>query len=129
MQRLLEIILGLDSGFLGREGELSIQFNPRWPWQDVVGAFTWNLLLGLAALALVIWIYRREGRSRTARVLLGFVRLGLFAFVIALLNRPTMTLAQARTGAVGAGGADRRQHQHDRPRRRQWPRRPGALSL
>src|SRR5438552_12932774 len=33
MQRLLEIILGLDKGFLGKQGEFSIQFNPKWPLQ------------------------------------------------------------------------------------------------
>jgi uncharacterized membrane protein len=97
MQRLLEIILGLRSGFLSHEGEFSLSFNPAWPGQTVVGAGTWNFLLGAAALALVVWVYRREGRSRPVRVTLGIVRGLLLAFVIALLNRPVLTLGQSRT--------------------------------
>lgn len=96
MQRLLEIILGLDPGFLGREGEFSLTFAPKWPLQDVVGAVTWNLLLAGLALALVIYVYRREGRSRGARILLGTMRGLLLAFVIAMLNRPVLTLTQSR---------------------------------
>jgi hypothetical protein len=96
MQRLWEIILGLDQGFLGREGEFSLSFAPRWPLQDVVGAVTWNLLLGALALALVVYVYRREGRSRGARIALGTMRGLLLAFVIAMLNRPVLTLAQSR---------------------------------
>jgi len=97
MQRLWEILLGVERGFLGREGELSLQFNPRWPFQEVVGAATWNLILcGLAAF-LVVRIYRREGRSRWARIGLGLLRGALLAFVIAMLNRPVLTLGQSRT--------------------------------
>ena len=33
-------------GFLSREGELSVQFNPQWPWQRVVGAALWNFAAG-----------------------------------------------------------------------------------
>jgi uncharacterized membrane protein len=97
MQRFIEIILGLDKGFLNREGDLSVQFNPRWPLQDLVGAVTWNLILGILAGLLVIYVYRREGRSRTARVLLGVIRTALLAFVIAMLNRPVLNLSQSRT--------------------------------
>lgn len=95
MTRLLEIILGLQKGFLSRQGEFSLQFNPRWPFQDLVGAVTWNLLLVGLALALVIYVYRREGRSRWARISLGVVRMLLLAFVIALLNRPVLSLGQS----------------------------------
>ena len=94
MQRFLEIILGLEKGFLSNEGEFLLQFNPRWPYP---GAFTWNFILCAIAVALVIYVYRREGRSRIARITLGAVRLALIAFVIALLNRPVLTLAQSRT--------------------------------
>src|SRR6266513_2927429 len=97
MQRFIEIILGLDKGFLSREGDLSIQFNPRWPLQDLVGAVTWNLILGILAGLLVVYVYRREGRGRTARVLLGLIRAALLAFVIAMLNRPILNLSQSRT--------------------------------
>ena len=36
MKRLLEWIFGLDSGFLNQEGDLSIQFHPRWPGQHAL---------------------------------------------------------------------------------------------
>lgn len=96
MNRLIEIILGLDKGFLSREGEFSIGFNPRWPLQDVLGAATWNALLLIIAVAVVVYVYRREARSRTARILLGGIRLALLLFVIAMLNRPVVTLRQSR---------------------------------
>ena len=97
MQTWLERILGLDGGFLGREGEFSLDFNPRWPLQDYLGAVTWNIALSALALALVIHVYRREGRSRFARVTLGVMRAALLAFIIAMLNRPVLTLTQSRT--------------------------------
>jgi uncharacterized membrane protein len=96
MQRLWEIIFGLERGFLSREGEFSLTFNPKWPWQDYVGAATWNVLLAGAGLTLVLYVYRREGRSRPARITLGILRGVLIAFVIALLNRPVLTLGQSR---------------------------------
>ncbi|MFT3787227.1 MAG: hypothetical protein QM770_13835 [Tepidisphaeraceae bacterium] len=61
MYRLLEILLGLDRGFLSRDGDFSLTFNPAWPGQNVVGAVTWNLLLVGLAIALVVFIYQREG--------------------------------------------------------------------
>ncbi|MFI5379892.1 MAG: hypothetical protein ACHRHE_11385 [Tepidisphaerales bacterium] len=97
MQRLWEIILGLDKGFLGKEGEFSLQFNPRWPFQDAIGASVWNLVLILLAAVLVFQVYRREGRARWARILLGVLRAALLAFLIALLNRPSLTLTQTRS--------------------------------
>src|SRR3954462_1364680 len=97
MQRFIEIILGLDKGFLSRPGELQVQFNPRWPLQDLVGAATWNFILGLLAAGLVVYVYRREGGSRSARVILGLIRASLLAFVIAMLNRPILNLSQSRT--------------------------------
>ena len=57
----------------------------------------WNFLLGMAALLLVIWVYRREGRSKPVKVTLGIIRGLLLALVIALLNRPVHTLGQSRT--------------------------------
>lgn len=97
MKRFIESILGLERGFLNREGEFSIQFNPRWPLQDSIGAVTWNLMLAALAVALVLYVYRREGRGRTARIMLGALRLCLLAFVIAMLNRPVLNLGQSRT--------------------------------
>src|SRR5437879_7356594 len=97
MQRILEILLGLERGFLSRQGEFSVHFNPHWPGQEIVGAGLWNFLIGFAALALVIWVYRREGRSRPVRITLGIIRAILLAFVIALLNRPVIRLGHSRT--------------------------------
>lgn len=97
MQRLIETIFGLEKGFLSREGEFSLQFHPQWPWQETLGAGTWNFLLAAAAVALVVYVYRREGRSRGARIALGVMRGLLLAFVITLLNRPVLTLGQSRT--------------------------------
>ena len=66
MQRLLEILLGLDKGFLSRQGEFSLNFNPQWPLQATTGAAVWNVLLGLLALGLVVWVYRRDGINLVA---------------------------------------------------------------
>ena len=96
MQRFWEIIFGLERGFLSREGEFSLTFNPKWPWQDYVGAAVWNLALACTAAALILYVYRREGRSKPVRVTLGVIRALLLAFVIALLNRPVLTLGQSR---------------------------------
>jgi hypothetical protein len=93
-QRFWEILLGLDRGFLGREGELRWHFNPHWPLQSSVGAASWNLLLGLGAIVLVYQVYRREGRSRRARIALGVMRAVLLALVLAILNRPVVTLVE-----------------------------------
>jgi uncharacterized membrane protein len=97
MHRLIEIILGLDKGFLSREGELSLQFNPHWPWQQYVGAAGWNLLLLALAGWLVWYVYRHEGRSRRVKIALGILRSALLVFLIVLLNRPVLTLGQSRT--------------------------------
>lgn len=97
MQRFWEIILGLERGFLSREGEFALAFNPRWPGGEIVGNATWNVLLVIAAVALVWWVYRREARSRTTRLILAGTRIALLVLVIALLNRPVLTLTQSRT--------------------------------
>src|SRR4051794_1685136 len=96
MQWLLERILGLPRDFLSRQGEFSLGFNPRWPLQEYLGAVTWNVLLAALALAVIVYVYRREGRGRAARVSLACVRALLVAFVIMLLNRPVLTLGQTR---------------------------------
>jgi uncharacterized membrane protein len=96
MQHLLEILLGLKQGFLSQEGRLSIQFNPTWPWQDYLGgAVLWNLILIAAAIALIVYVYRRESKSPRARILLGTIRGSLLILILILLNRPLLTLSQA----------------------------------
>lgn len=95
MQRFLEIILGLPRGFLSQQGHFAPRFNPAWPWQaSVGGAAAWNVLLSILALALVVYVYRREGRSRSVKICLGIVRGALLAFVLMLLNRPVLTLGR-----------------------------------
>ena len=96
MQRLTEILLGLDRGFLARDGGFDVEFRPRWPLQEVLGAAAWNLALVGLAVALVVWVYRREGKTRAWRLGLGGVRLLVLVLVIALLNRPTLTLTNNR---------------------------------
>ena len=97
MNRFFEFIFGLEKGFLAREGELSLQFNPAWPGQEYVGAVTWNVLLAILCGLLVWYVYRREGRSRPVRITLGVMRGVLLAFLLVLLNRPVLTLGQSRT--------------------------------
>ncbi|MEA2710349.1 MAG: hypothetical protein QOF78_2950 [Phycisphaerales bacterium] len=97
MNRFFEFIFGLDKGFLSREGDLSLQFNPSWPGQDYVGAATWNVLLAILCGLLVWYVYRREGRTRPVRIVLGMMRGLLLAFLLVLLNRPVLTLGQSRT--------------------------------
>jgi uncharacterized membrane protein len=93
--RLLEIILGLPKGFLSHEGSFYLQFNPTWPLQSYVGGATlWNLALVLGALALVVHVYRREGRTRRVRIILGVLRAAVLGLVLILLNRPVLTLGQ-----------------------------------
>ncbi|MEA2735483.1 MAG: hypothetical protein QOE14_1934, partial [Humisphaera sp.] len=97
MNRFFEFIFGLDKGFLSRDGDLSLQFNPSWPGQDYVGAATWNVLLAILCGLLVWYVYRREGRTRPVRIVLGVMRGLLLAFLLVLLNRPVLTLGQSRT--------------------------------
>jgi uncharacterized membrane protein len=97
MHRLLEFILGLEKGFLAQQGEFSLSFNPSWPGQDYIGAGLWNFAIVAAAIALLIYVYRHEGRSRAVKISLGVIRGLLLALVIALLNRPVLTLTQSRT--------------------------------
>jgi len=94
MKRFLEMLLGLDKGFLSRDGAKAVTFNPVWPGHH---AWIWNTVLALLALALIAYVYRRDGRSRPARILLGGLRVLLVALVLALLNRPVLVNQQDRT--------------------------------
>src|ERR1700722_2091708 len=100
MTRIWEILLGLDKGFLSRQGEWSLQFNPDWPFQQSLaplgGASFYNFVLVVLGLALVIYVYRREGKSPRARIGLAVLRSLLILLVLALLNRPVLVLEQER---------------------------------
>ncbi len=95
-QRILELLLGLDGGFLARDGAFSIGFRPRWPWQDLIGVGLWNLGLLAVVLLIVVWAYRRDGRSRGWRITLGGLRLSVLVLLLGLLNRPTLSLERVR---------------------------------
>jgi hypothetical protein len=96
VQRAYEFLLGLEPGFLAREGRFDIAFRPRWPWQETFGAASWNLLLVTLGVVLVVWAYRRDGRTRAGRVTLATLRLLVIASVLVLLNRPTLSLTRDR---------------------------------
>ena len=96
MQRLIEFILGLDRGVLGQQGEYSLTFDPVWPLQQYISASAWNILL-IAGVALCVWgIYRRESGSLKFRLFAGTLRLALLLLVVAILNRPLLSLTQTR---------------------------------
>lgn len=58
------------------------------------GTVAFNVALAVLALALILYVYPREGRATGVRVTLGVIRAALLAFVIALLNRPVLNLGQ-----------------------------------
>ncbi len=57
----------------------------------------WNFLLAALAGVLIVAVYRRDGRSRKIRIMLGVLRGGLIVLIMLLLNRPVLTLSQSRT--------------------------------
>ncbi len=63
----------------------------------ISGALAWNLSLAAAAFSLVLFVYRREGRSAGVRVALGVLRTALIAFVLLLLNNPVLTRVKTIT--------------------------------
>lgn len=96
MNRILEIVLGLERGFLDHQGDFSLQFNPQWPGMEVLGATFWNVVLIGASVLLVWYVYKREARQRRPRLILATLRVLLLLMVIGLLNRPVITLTQSR---------------------------------
>jgi uncharacterized membrane protein len=97
LRHAVEHLLGLPADFLNQQGEWSLQFNPAWPGQAFLGVPFWNITLVIVAILLVLYIYTKEARSRTLRIVLGVLRLSLFAIVLFLLNRPILSLGQSRT--------------------------------
>jgi uncharacterized membrane protein len=145
MHRLLEILLGLNKGFLSRDGELQWHFSPIWPktallnlgalnwvlavaaillavrllipfktrtlisktktilWSTVwivlaiiaSGNAAWNAILIAAAACIVAFVYRREGHSLVGRLAIGGLRMSLLLFIVAMLNRPVVTLVES----------------------------------
>jgi uncharacterized membrane protein len=97
LQHVLERLLGLPLDFLHRNGDPGVHFNPAWPGQATFGAPAWNVVLAGLCIALVVYVYRRDGRGRGVRVFLGLLRGLLLAVVLVLLNRPVLTLTRTRT--------------------------------
>ncbi len=95
---ILEIILGLPGGFLSREGQFTLQFNPTWPLQQYVGgAAVWNFILAGLALALVVYdLSARGADAGSSAVRWGACGRRLLGLVLLLLNRPVLTLGQER---------------------------------
>jgi uncharacterized membrane protein len=97
LHHLWEFFFGLPRGFLEGQGDWSVQFHPVWPGQAFLGAAVWNLSLAVISLLVVVYAYRNDGRPKSLRIFLGLMRGMLFALVLALLNRPVLTLAESRT--------------------------------
>lgn len=97
MYRLFEWLLGLDRGVLAQQGEYALTFDPLWPMQSYIPAAVWNVALVACVLAWVVIVYRREGSTRRFRLFAGTVRLILLLLILVLLNRPMLSLTQART--------------------------------
>lgn len=97
MSRLIEAILGLQRGALSQRGEYALTFDPPWPWQGWFPAAGWNLIFAGAILWLVWAVYRRETGSRRLKLAAGGLRLVLLLAVLAILNRPMLTLTQTRS--------------------------------
>ena len=90
----LELILGLPTGFLSKQGDLSVTFAPVWPLREIVPPGVFNV----AIFALIVWllwyVYRRERLSQKARFRLMCLRGTLALCVLLLLNRPMLALTR-----------------------------------
>ena len=97
VRHTFEHLLGLPADFLTKQGDWALHYNPAWPGQSFIGAPVWNIALIIAVALLVSYVYTHDGRSKKLRVGLGVLRSLLFALVIFLLNRPTLTVGQSQT--------------------------------
>jgi hypothetical protein len=89
VKRLLEWLIDLKDIRLGRDAPLSVQ------WELPLPA--WVLLaLILVAVACIATVYWRERGSMARRVVLGTLRLGLVALLVAVLCRPSLVLQRNR---------------------------------
>ena len=86
----------LDNAFGALRQDGRFTFNPP-PWMSSVGTpVFWNTLMILAAVALVIFVYRKDGRRPIPRIVLGFIRVVVLAFVVLLINRPVWRVEDKR---------------------------------
>ena len=94
MQRLLELLFGAEHTPVPAGAETAVDFNPP-TWIGSDPRFV-NVGLGLLAILLVVWVYRRDGRRPGARIGLGVLRALLLAYVITLINRPVLRVTETR---------------------------------
>lgn len=101
LQALIAILFGVTPS--NREGvEEAIAFDhPKWMSWDLSGGMSLtpsgvNVVMILAAILLVVLIYRRDGRRPSARIGLGILRALIFAYVIMLINRPVLQVSVQR---------------------------------
>jgi len=87
--RLIEWLLDLENIRLGRDAPLLLT------WES--GIAGWMLLgFGLVALTWVALTYRQERTSASRRAVLGAVRCGIIALVVAMFCRPSLVLQRNR---------------------------------
>ena len=95
LKRLLERYFGVPAADPGQGTAWEFRYDAPWPgWFPDWGV----LLVGMAVVGFVVWVYRRDARSvpTSIRVLLPGLRLMLLACVLLFLTR--MTLSISRTG-------------------------------
>ncbi len=97
MLRFLEFIFGLERGFLSRDGELVLRFDP--PWPAAAPPWVWNVVLAMFLLAWVVWVYRRENTTSRKRIVFATLRVALFGLLLAMLNRPMLGSSPADWGS------------------------------
>jgi len=95
MQRLLEILFGAEHTEIAPGAETAVTFDPP-QWMGSNPGLV-NTVLILAAAALVVWIYSRDGRRPGARIGLAALRVVLFAYLITLINRPVLRITETRS--------------------------------
>src|SRR5438105_1420934 len=103
MHRLWELLLGLDKGFLARDGELHSHFSPAWPKTPLIQAGALNWLLAILAVAGLAVLLRRRTSMRSAfgrRTLRVLGLVVLYVFLLSLLSG-----AAAWNVVLGATGA------------------------
>ena len=83
-------------GFLSREGSLSLQFNPSWPLQQYVGGAASGISSSDCSRSLWSFTSIAAKRRSPQKSPLGVLRGSLLLLLLILLNRPVLTLGQAR---------------------------------
>ena len=89
MAGVLEWLLDLEAIRLEDGAQLVVRWQSAWP--------AWAILLAIGVLVAWSWmIYRREGGSRSGRVIAGLLRVGLLMLVLGLLFQPLLLLQRTR---------------------------------